>query len=232
MSLNKAILIEKNQLSHDVLEFKFKPEGEFNLTSGQFINIKIDDNGEFPCFRAYSVSCSGNQNDFEICVKIVKEGRGSNWLKSLEVDDKIEFLGPIGKFVFDEESPKNSFFIATGTGLAPLKCMIENQLAKGYTKDMSLLFGVRHEDNIFYKEVFKELEKTYPNFKFILTLSRPKDDWQGLKGRVTTYLESNPLDTTNTNYYICGLKAMTDESQKILKEKGVPESNIHFEKFD
>ena len=232
MGLNKAILIEKIDLCHDTLELKFKPEAEFKMQAGQFINIKINDGGQFPCFRAYSVSCTDNSKQFEICLKVDTEGRGSNWLKSLNLDDNIEYIGPTGKFLFDEESNNDAFFIATGTGVAPLKCMIEQQLAKGFNKKITLLFGLRHEQNVFYKELFEEIEKNYYNFKFLLTLSRPKENWTGLQGRVTNYLESNEIDSKNTNYYICGLKAMIDEVLELLKNKGISEENIHFEKYD
>ena len=67
-------------------------------------------------------------------------------------------IGPNGKFNFTSESSKNILFIATGTGVAPLKSIIEDQLNKGNEQSMHLLFGVRHIKDIFYKDHFSERE--------------------------------------------------------------------------
>jgi ferredoxin-NADP reductase len=231
MSLKKTKLIEKIQLTHDVVEFIFECKKKCDFEAGQFINFKIDDNGEFPCFRAYSICSAPNSKAFVICIKLVENGRGTAWLNSLNEGDEVEFLGPTGKFLFEEGSKKYTF-IATGTGVAPFKSMIEDQLSKGNKAEIQLLFGVRSEEDIFYKEFFEELEKKHENFKFHLALSRPPESWKGVKGRVTKALEEIELDTKNTTFYICGLKNMIEDVETLLLEKGVVKEAIRFEKYD
>jgi ferredoxin-NADP reductase len=231
--MNKATLTKKINFTDDVFELQFKTEEELTFESGQFVTFKVDDQVP-PCFRAYSISSCPEEKgqSFATCVKLVKDGRGSNWLNNLKEDQEIQYIGPNGKFIY-QDNKDNAFFIATGTGITPFKSMIESQIEKGNKGQLSLVFGLRHISGIFYQDFFQSIKDNNPNFDFTITLSRPEnDDWKGEKGRVTDYLRKQTLDTENTNYYICGLKAMIDEVTTILKEKGIPDENVHFEKFD
>ncbi len=234
MSLNTAVLKEKTDLTHDVFQLKFQPLEHIEFLAGQFVTIKITDKEDSPCFRAYSIASAPEEKDFfELCVKIVEDGRGTNWLNSLQTGDKIEFLGPHGKFLYDEQSNKNALFIATGTGIAPLKSMIEDQLAKGNNKNLQLLFGLRHIKDVFYQDLLEDLGAKYPNFEYKITLSQPENEnWSGETGRVTEILEKTDLDTKNTEVYLCGLKAMIESVTTILKDKGFSDDAINFEKYD
>lgn len=233
MALQKAKLIKKAVLTHDVFQLTFESENQFNFEAGNFITIKITDQ-EKPCFRAYSISSPPKEgsNQFEIIVKIVENGSGSNWLNQIEEGEEVEFMGPNGKFVFNEESQKDAVFIATGTGIAPLKSMILDQINKGNQQNLELIFGLRHIKNTFLKEEFENLQNESKNFRFVFTLSQPEDHWDGNQGRVTKILQEKEIDTKNTQYYLCGLKAMVDEVHQILIEKGVDEGDIFFEKYD
>lgn len=230
MSLKQAKLIERKDLTYDVFELTFEADQTVEFSGGQFITIKIDDKVP-PCFRAYSIASSPAQSTrFKLCIKLVPEGRGTNWLNKLNVSDQINFIGPNGNFIFKNQAEK-AFFIATGTGLAPFTSIIEEEQKKGNTKRMDLLFGVRHQKDLFYLDWLEEL-KSNGNFDYKPTLSRPETDWEGTSGRVTEVLKNSVLDKENTEYYICGLKNMIDDAVAILKEKGVNEENIHFEKYD
>jgi ferredoxin-NADP reductase len=225
--MNKAKVTGKKVLSHDVFELHFETAEPFNFEAGQFITIKICDTDPKPCFRAYSISSAPSGNTFELCIKEIPNGRGSCWLNTLTPGAEIEFIGPNGKFNFTTDSTKKVLFIATGTGVAPLKSMIEDQLNKDSTQPMHLLFGVRHIKDIFFKEHFEKISND--NFSFDLALSQPEDEsWEGSIGRVTDHIP----DTKNTEVYICGLKGMIDSVHKILLKKGLSENSIHHEKYD
>jgi NAD(P)H-flavin reductase len=234
MGLNKAKLVDKKQLTHDVIELHFEIEETFQFKAGQFINIKINDSNPKSCFRAYSILSSPQNNTlFELCLKVIPSGRGSNWLNSLILKDEIEFLGPVGNFIFNSDFSKKILFIATGTGIVPLKSMIEDQMNKRSKQQMHLFFGVRHIKDIIYKDYFEKLNSLHENFSFNLTLSQPEDEnWKGNKGRVTALLENLEIDTENTEVYICGLNAMIDSVTEILQKKGLPDESMHFEKYD
>jgi ferredoxin-NADP reductase len=234
MELKTAKVNDKKNLSHDVIELEFETKEIFNFQAGQFITVKIDDKKGSQCFRAYSISSSvKGKNCFDLCVKVVENGRGSVWLNNLAVGDEIKFLGPTGNFIFDEEVKNNIYFVATGTGIAPLKSMIEDLLInKNYKKNLNLILGVRYIKNIFYDEFFDDLTKKYNNFKYEITVSQPEEaGWNGNVGRVTQFIEKMKFDVNDSCFYICGLKAMVDEVSHMLAGKGVNEKDIHHEKY-
>lgn len=245
MNLNKATLTKKTFLTYDVIELCFKTNSDFSYKAGQFVSVKVPSGTQSATsaqtqtssiFRSYSISSKPTQGYFELCVKVVENGLASNFLANLKEESEIEFLGPIGNFGFKNQQEQTALFIGTGTGIAPLKSMIEDELAKGNQQKMHLLFGVRHIKDIFYKEFFEKLSKEHKNFTFDLTLSRPEDEsWtkSGEKiGRVTDLLKTHELDPKNTTAYICGLKEMVEETTGILTQKGVQKENIHFERFN
>jgi len=236
MGLRSAKLVNKKILTNDVFELTFKTEEIFEYKAGQFITIKITDSRPDPCVRGYSISSrpKPEKNTFELCVKLMPDGRGSNYLKNLEINDKIEFIGPSGKFLFEENPNGKTIMVATGTGIGPIKAMIEDELInKNYKGKIELLFGVRYVSGIFYNDIFKAIAEKYENFSYITTISRPeKEDYKGPKGRVTDILRPLNIDPLNTIFYMCGLKDMINEVTEILKEKQISEEKIHFEKYD
>ncbi|MBI5754523.1 FAD-dependent oxidoreductase [Candidatus Peregrinibacteria bacterium] len=234
MPLNTAILKKKQQFTDDVIELEFETSQPFNFVAGQFVTYKIADKIP-PCFRAYSISNAPlkDGNILATCLKVVPNGRGSNWLNTLKIGDKVEFMGPSGKLTFKTLPEKLALFIATGTGITPMKSIIEDELAKGNTQKMHLLFGLRYIKDIFYKEHFENLAKNHPNFTFDMSLTRPENDsWAGSKGRVTEILNKTDLDPKNTEVYMCGLKDMILEVTNLLKSKGFEDSAIHDEKYN
>lgn len=236
MPLQTAKLLKKTNLTSDVFELSFEPTAEFSFQAGQFISIKIMDNPVSPVIRGYSISSRPipSSSNFELCVKIVENGRGSNWLNSLKPNDEIQFLGPTGKFIFDENFTGTHLFIGTGTGISPLKAMIEDQLLNRNTaKKLHLLFGVRYINGVFYEEIFKKLAEKFSNFTYEITISRPeKEDYTGKKGRVTDILRNKNFDPNSTKAYLCGLKDMIVEVSSILEQKELTKEQILFEQYD
>lgn len=231
MPLTKASIKRKANLTHDVIELELQVEGEFEAEAGQFVNFKVTDKVP-PCFRAYSLASKPKDGIFDLCIKVVEGGRASNWFNNLELGATVEFLGPSGKFVF-QGTKKKHLFVATGTGLAPFRSMLQEQVLKRPDEEFILVFGVRHISDIFYRETFEELAKQHVNFKFCLTLSQPEDEnWAGERGRVTELLGKLELDVANTEVYICGLKAMIHDVCEQLKGLGFIDDQILFEKYD
>lgn len=236
MALQQAKLVNKKILTSDVIELGFQTENPLEYKAGQFISLKITDKEPAPCIRGYSISSrpkTGNKT-FELCIKLMPGGRGSHYLNNLKDGDNIEFLGPNGKFIFEDRPKGKTILIATGTGISPIKAIIEDELInKNYKGKLELLFGVRYISGVFYNDLFKALAGKYENFSYITTISRPeKEDYKGPKGRVTDLLRPLEIDPSSTNFYMCGLKDMIDEVTQILKDKQIPEEKIHFEKYD
>ncbi len=234
MPLNTATVTNRKQFTEDVIELEFETPQPFNFVAGQFVTYKIADKVP-PCFRAYSISIAPQKDGKTLatCLKIVPGGRGSNWLNTLKDGDKIEFFGPSGKLIFNTPQEKLALFIATGTGITPMKSIIEDELNKGNKQKMHLVFGLRYLKDVFYKEHFENLAKNHQNFTFEMSLTRPENhEWKGTKGRVTEIIDKMNPNPKTTEIYICGLKDMINDVVTLLKTKGFEDSSIHEEKYN
>ncbi len=220
-------LLEIRDLTDDVKEFDIEKPEDAEHEPGQFMTIKIDDGKEGVCMRSYSVLYSPDKKNLQLCIKEVPDGRGSGWLCDCKAGDELDVLYPAGRFVLPENLADKSVFIGTGTGLVPLLCMLES-FPEGFDKDVTLIFGVRYEEDLFYVDRINKLKEKLPNFNPIFTLSRPEDGWEGARGRVTEHLQNPDPDA---QYYICGSAAVLKDVCAHLEEKGVADKNIFHENF-
>jgi len=235
MNTQTATLTEHKDLTYNVFELTFQTEDPaFTYKAGQFVTINIPQpKGKPIIMRSYSISNKSESGKFELCVKLIGEGKGSNYLNSLKPGNKIEFIGPVGHFTFKTDPDQKVLLIGTGTGLAPLKSILEEQLPNNKDQKFHLLFGIRHIKDLFYQEELAKLAEQNPNFTYTTTLSQPEsEEWQREKGRVTAHLENLELDPAKTNAYICGLKDMVLQVQEILQQKGLPKEAVYFERFN
>ncbi len=218
------------------LEFAVNGVKEFRFKPGQFVSIKRSKpDGKFHT-RAYSVASAPRTDaTFDLCLNRVDGGFLSNWLCDLEVGSSVQFHGPHGLFVL-REPQKDAVFIATGTGIAPFRSMIqwlfaENQRNRGH--EYWLVFGTRHEHSIYYRDEFEAIEKEHSNFHYVPTLSRCADDWQGCRGYVQDHVRQIVRDRRDMQVYICGLHQMVDSNRKLLiDEFGWDRKQIVFERYD
>lgn len=185
--------------------------------------------------RSYSISTPpSDKRHFEVCVRAIAGGHASNYVHRLRPGHRLKIEGPYGDFVLQESSTKNILMIATGTGISPIKSMLMHLLDTRSSRKVRLFFGVRHESDLFYTDLYRGLAARYPEFKYDIILSSPNPEtWAGLRGRVTDLLEKRvvPADGDTTEAYICGGREMIEDCKARLMAKGFPETAIHHENF-
>jgi CDP-4-dehydro-6-deoxyglucose reductase len=228
----KARLLESREISPDVRHFWFEaPEtASLDFQPGQFLSFT----GMFAgknITRAYSIASPPEGNRFELCLNLVREGHFSPHLFGMAPGDEVEMKGPYGVFTF-REPVGDTLLVATGTGVAPFRSMLLARLPQDDQHVFTLIFGVRHEHGILYREEFEELARQYPHFRFHPTLTRPGDQWQGKTGRVQQHTLKALGERRDVTVYICGMKEMVDETRALLKEAGLDRKRIVVEKYD
>lgn len=214
------------------LHFELKNPHTLNFKAGQFVSILVDDDGTR---RAYSICSDPDINHgIEILLDVTPQGKGVTYLQNLQFGDEIKFLAPMGRFVIDEEEANQAEALAlvgTGSGVAPLRSMIIDQLKnKQDQRPITLYWGLRYAKHLVWQDDFSRWSKQYPNFDFHPTLSRAEKGWPLCRGRVTHCLQVHEL-LPNAAYYLCGGRAMINDVKQVLSKRGVPLDNIHHEKF-
>lgn len=232
-----AEVISNKKISADVFEtvFKMISPATLEFAAGQHLIFEINSRA----VRQFSIASAPQIKDnFDLCVDVAPQGPGSKFIENLKAGDKVTCRGPWGRFLLSPDSMSEIIFVATGVGITPLKSMLEDIYNREKTlgdgkkiKKIELYFGVRHQEDIFYFDVFEKLAKAWPKFKFFPTLSRPNTAWEGLTGRVTDHLKAKKFDGGAAEAYLCGSGDMITDVKNVLLGHGVAENRIHFEKF-
>jgi ferredoxin-NADP reductase len=213
---------EKNQPEHP----------EFHFEAGQFVSVVIPGAGPKgrDLRRAYSIASAPQIRPVELCVKLVEEGPGTNYLYKLREGDQFRGVAPYGDFTYESKAGRHACFIATGTGIAPFRAMVFSKEYKAVPPASAwCLMGVRGEDEIVYES---EMSKV-PGLKWVSTVTQPQPGFTGFRGRVTDWLRAQgpEFPWLETEYYLCGNGAMIKEVKEILETKGVQKDSIHQEKY-
>jgi CDP-4-dehydro-6-deoxyglucose reductase len=229
-------LVRSRELAPEVRHFEFEvPErDDLPFTPGQFVSVLDRVEGK-EITRAYSIASPRGGNRFALCLNRVPDGIVSPYLFDLKPGEAIEIGEPLGYFTLRHPG-RRVVFVATGTGIAPFRSMLLEHLPRTQPK-ITLLFGVRYEHGLLYREELEQLAHTYPSFKFIPTITRPGPSWQGRTGRVQQHLEEaldirSYEDQSTIDVYVCGLKEMVDDVRRELKQRGFDRKQIICEKYD
>ncbi len=158
----------------------------------------------------------------------------SNLLCDLKEGQELPGQGPFGNFIL-RPPMRETLFIATGTGIAPLRSMLHWLLTDRHRhedKKLWLLFGVRSKSDLYYDNEFEDLAAAHANFTYLPTLSRGDTNWKGLRGYVQDHVPEIARGRTDMHAYICGLDKMVSANRSLLKQLGWDRKSILYEKYD
>jgi CDP-4-dehydro-6-deoxyglucose reductase len=215
-------------LTDDVIKIvlRLPPNSNFNFNSGQYVNI-IKGN----LTRSYSIAnCSDHKNQLEFFIKNYENGLMSAYFfKEAKINDLLRLEGPIGTFFLRDSSFKNIVFLATGTGIAPIKSILEglDKSHKQYqNKNFFVIVGARYQEDLFWKPNLKNL-----HIKYIPVLSRQVNDWNGEKGYVQDIVLNQQIDLENTQVYACGSNDMINSAKELFLKNNLKENNFFSDAF-
>ncbi len=231
-TLYRATVERIDSLSYNVRGFHLKlvepPTLEFK--AGQFIILNVPHEGK-TVKRAYSIASPPHEPDsLDLCIQHVESGIASTYFWKLKEGDVVSISGAHGTFLLKEPLDYEPVFIATGTGVAPLRAMIKHLLHINFTKPMWLLFGTRYEHALLYESEFRSLVGLRRNFHYIPTVSRPKE-WHGEVGHVQQLFQKHVTDYANKEIYLCGWLEVVQAVCKDLESFGVPRDKLHYEEW-
>ncbi len=258
--IRKQCISEEAQTYH--LEFILDELESFSFLPGQFISAVAEDSAGKEQTRAYSIASAPDGNRFDLCLNRVEGGFFSNLLADLPdlpVGGALQVYGPNGFFTL-REPITDSILVATGTGVAPMRGFLQWLFPVGGPdrsngKQIWLVYGTRHESEIYYRDEFDAFAARHDNFHYLPTLSRAPESWTGLRGYVQDHVahiieqraahlgQTLPLPAVDPgippaelrfdiNAYVCGLSNMINSVRDRLKSYGWHRKQIIFERYD
>jgi len=208
---------------------RLPPTVDFYFIPGQYIEV-IGNNG---VRRSYSLANSIlSEKVLELHIREVSAGVMSGyWFHEAKINDLLRLNGPLGTFFLRDVSGIDLIFLATGTGIAPLKAMLESVdklPVKSKPKSVTLLWGVRTSQDLYLDVGGVRCEYS---FEFIPVLSSPDDGWSGATGYVQDVLLERFQDWNNAAVYACGSNDMICDSRKRILAAGLPSGRFYSDAF-
>jgi len=247
----KAHLIEKQQMSPDVFMFRFQlPEGQnVEFVPGQYLILFVPQ-GQTKARRLFSINTPPKKDGtFELLVKIIPGGVASEYVSRLTKEEEVLFQGPAGMFQLRPRQ-KNIVFMATGTGLAPIRSILLSMansqwlIANGQQIRTDLFWGLRTSQDAYYLDEFETLKKQFSGFSYNLCFSRdeqfekiPQEQKSVcITGRIPDAMEKIANNTNlkidnASDYYLCGGRDAVETFRHYLYGRGIEKENVFFEKF-
>lgn len=232
-------VVSVERATHDirVLRLAVVSGGPFAFSAGQFASVAFDG---LPA-RDYSMANRPDEPELEFHIRDTGGRVSRHVAQALRPGDAVTVTGPSGTAHLRDGHAGPILAIAGGSGLAPVKSIVETALARGMRQPIHLFFGARAERDLYLTDRFEALAAAHPTFRFVPVLSAP-DGPQGrragpddLPGRRTGYVGEVAAaalpDLDGCKAYLAGPPAMVEATVPLLEARGLRAADIHADAF-
>jgi CDP-4-dehydro-6-deoxyglucose reductase len=217
-----------DRVSKDVARvfLRLPPTASFKILPGQYVDII----GPSDVKRSYSVANHVTDNILEFHIRKVENGSFSRyWFEEAKINDLLRLNGPLGTFFLRDIKGQDLVFLATGTGIAPIKAIIESVKflpPEEHPNSISVFWGGRTLDDFYFEPL-----ADFKLFRYVPALSRPDTDWKGHMGYVQDVFLNEHPDLSNCVVYCCGSDIMIKSAKKALLENGLTDERFLSDAF-
>lgn len=224
-----ATIVALEGKTHDILvvQLKLDDRPAFRFAAGQYLSLTMPG----ALARHYSMASRPDDELVELHVRLVAGGRTSSLIHaSLKPGDRVEIEGPAGSAYLRDAHGGPIVAVAGGSGLAPIKSIVETALDAGMSQPIHLYFGARTEDDLYLVDHFRALEQRASNLTFVPVLSQAVATGRRT-GFVSDALAEDHQQLAGAKAYVAGPPAMVDAVGSVLAARGVASSDIHADVF-
>ena len=229
---SRVSTLEKVASDVIVMTLQLPANETLKFRAGQYIEFMLKDGKR----RSYSIATApGLEQPLALHIRHMPGGLFTDQVFStMKERDILRFEGPMGTFFVREDSDKPMVLLASGTGFAPIKAIVEHLRAEGSTRPMILYWGGRRPQDLYMDALCRQWEAILPNFTYVPVISNalPEDSWTGRTGFVHQAVVNDLPDLSGHQVYACGAPAMTDIArQTFVEQKGLPEDEFYCDAF-
>ncbi len=228
--------IEEKAPDVKVMYLQLPANEKLQYLAGQFVEIILRDGTR----RSYSMGSAPHLAEkVELHVRHLPGGKFTDGLFGLSQPavkerDILRFEGPMGTFFLREDSAKPIVFVASGTGFAPIKAIIEHSIHKSITRPMVLYWGGRRPVDLYMHELCEQWARELPHFKYVPVISDalPHDEWAGRTGFVHQAVLADFPDLSGHQVYACGAPIVVDSARRdFVEQRALPEDEFFADSF-
>ncbi|MBP6563238.1 MAG: 2Fe-2S iron-sulfur cluster binding domain-containing protein [Neisseriaceae bacterium] len=203
-----------------VVQLAMPANNQFTFWPGQYVDVLLKDNQS----RSYSIATAPSQTDYiELHIRQQPDGLFSNVVfGGLQEKAIFRIKAPLGSFTLAKDSQKPKIFMATGTGFAPIKSMLQSLINAEATQQITVYWGVRTKQALYDLAAAEALISQLPHATLVPILSQPlaEDNWQGRRGYIQDAVLADTPDLSGHEVYACGSPSMIEASQTKLTTEG------------
>lgn len=226
------------KLSHDVMRLRLQmPAGEpLQFHAGQYVEFILRDGAR----RSYSMANAPHTlaepgTGLELHLRHMPGGKFTDHVfGAMKEKDILRVEGPYGSFFLREDSDKPLILLASGTGFAPIKAVLEHMAHKGIDRPATLYWGGRRPEDLYLDEWVREHQARMPHLRYVPVVSNavPEDDWQGRTGFVHRAVIEDFADLSGHQVYACGAPVVVDSARHdYVTECGLPADEFYADSF-
>ena len=215
-----------------VLHLKLPANEKLVYLAGMFIEFLLKGGSR----RSFSIANA--PHDAELIQLHVRHVAGGQFTEhvfgKMKERDILRFEGPLGTFFLREDSAKPIVFVASGTGFAPIKAIIEHMFEQRIARPMALYWGGRRPTDLYLNALPEKWAAEHPGFKYVPVISEglPEDRWSGRTGFVHRAVMEDYPDLSSHQVYACGVPIMVNSARKDFTEKcKLPEDELYADSF-
>ena len=231
----RVVSLEKK--SHDVMVVKLQlPASEVTqYHAGQYVDFLLRDGDR----RSYSMANAPHtlvegQAVIELHIRHMPGGKFTDHVFGAMKEKEIQRIeGPQGSFFLREDSDKALIFLASGTGFAPIKAILEHMQHKGITRPVTLYWGGRRPADLYLDEWVKAHQQQMPQLRYVPVISDalPEDAWTGRTGFVHQAVLQDTPDLSGYQVYACGAPIVVESAQRDYVAAGLPAHEFFADAF-
>ena len=216
--------------THDIkrVQLTVNGGGPFTFSAGQYSAVSFA--GQPP--RDYSMANMPDDKILEFHIRRLPGGATSQYVSSaVKIGDKVKVEGPLGTSYLRDLHAGPIIAVAGGSGLAPIKSIVDTALAKGLKQHIYLYFGVRAERDLYLEDHFNALAAKHANFHFHAVLSEPEAGSKRRSGFVHEAVRSDFDEVDGCKAYLAGPPVMVEAATKMFEARGMKRADIHADAF-
>jgi CDP-4-dehydro-6-deoxyglucose reductase len=208
----RVISLEKKSDDVMVVQLQLPANDNFQYHSGQYVEFLLRDGAR----RSYSMA-NAPAGTMELHIRHMPGGKFTDHVFGVMKEKEIQRIeGPFGSFYLREESTKPIVFLASGTGFAPIKAIIEHMKAKNITRPATLYWGGRRPADLYLNDWLQTQLADMPHLKFVPVVSdaQAQDNWTGRTGFVHQAVLQDLPDLSGHQVYACGAPIVVSSAQR------------------
>ncbi len=220
-------------LADDVMKIRLQlpKEKTFDFLPGQYIDVLLGNGGR----RSFSIANAPSaDNQLELHIRFVAGGDFTEHVfTQMKVKDIVRIQGPLGTFFMRQDSDRPVLMLAGGTGLAPAKAILEQQLQNKTRTSIHLFWGVRDKPDLYADTLLRSWSDKLENFQYTPVLSEASDsDWDGACGWVHEALLHHYPDLSAFDLYAAGPPPMIAAARGAFAERGLDSGRFYYDSFE